>query len=168
MTEDRWPGYGAPKQEMPLGGYLVLLAVWATGAVAALIGLSRSGRDRRTPAPFDIVLLGLATHKLTRIVTKDWVTAPLRAPFVEYQHSAGAGEVVERARGTGLRKAIGDLLTCPFCTGPWVGGTLLVAWAALPRPTRIIASLFSAVAISDFLHRSYGLIGASARSIEEG
>lgn len=35
------------------------------------------------------------------LITKDWVTAPLRAAFTEYQGSSGAGEVTEKPRGKG-------------------------------------------------------------------
>jgi len=38
-------------------------------------------------------LLGIATHKLSRIVAKDRIIGILRAPFVSYIRSAGAGEV---------------------------------------------------------------------------
>jgi hypothetical protein len=111
----------------------------------------------------DIALLGVATHKLTRIVTKDWVTAPVRAPFVRYEGSAGGGEVKEKARGRGLGKAIGDLLTCPWCTGPWVAGALMAGLVSRPRPTRVVAAAFSAVAVSDFLHQVYEASGDSDR-----
>jgi Protein of unknown function (DUF1360) len=30
------------------------------------------------------------------------------------------GEVPESSRGSGLQKAVGDLVTCPWCVGPWV------------------------------------------------
>lgn len=99
--------------------------------------------------------LYVATHKLTRILTKDWVTAPPRAPFVRYEGSAGGGEVREKVRGTGLRKAVGDLLTCPWCTGPWVAGALVAALVTRPQSTRVVAAGFSAVALSDFLHHTY-------------
>lgn len=58
-------------------------------------------------------------------------------------------------RGTGLRKAIGDLVTCPWCTGPWVAGALMAGLVSRPRATRVIAGGFAAVAVSDFLHHAY-------------
>ena len=38
----------------------------------------------------DIALSALATHKLSRLLAKDPVTSPLRAPFTAYQ-GRGAG-----------------------------------------------------------------------------
>lgn len=139
---------------MPLAGYGVLLGAWTAlfGGVAGALA-----RRRALPrlGPGDVVLLGVSTHKLTRIVTKDWVTIPLRAPFTTYVASRGSGEVDERARGSGLRRAVGDLLTCNYCTGPWVAGALLAGMARAPRLTRSVASLFAAVAVSDFLHEAF-------------
>src|SRR6185437_6966229 len=81
--------YGA---DWPLGGYAVLLASYA-----ALFGIPLLvAKERRLPADVrfrDLLLLGIATHKLTRIATRDWVTAPLRAPFTKFKENVGAGEV---------------------------------------------------------------------------
>ena len=107
------------------------------------------------PRPVDIVMLGVATHKIGRIITKDWVTSPLRAPFVEYTESAGSGEVKERSRGHGLQRATGDLLTCPWCIAPWVAGTLYSLFLMNPRAARIVAAGFTSVAVSDFLQHAH-------------
>lgn len=149
------PFEGYSEEHTPLAGYATLLAAW-TGLYG---GLLLAG-DRRDSLPdhvegADVVLVGMATHKLTRILTKDWVTAPLRAPFVRYEGSVGGGEVKEEVRGRGLRKAIGDLLTCPWCTGPWVAGALMTGLMTRPRATRVLAAGFAAVAVSDFLHQAY-------------
>src|SRR5262249_11978998 len=114
--------------------------------------MDRAGRLPSRPRVGDLVLVGVATYKLTRVVTRDWVTAPLRAPFTQYVTSLGHGEVKEKSRGRGLQRAVGDLLTCPFCSGPWIAGALLGGLAVAPRVTRFIAGIFAAVALSDALH----------------
>jgi hypothetical protein len=157
-----WEQYGG-EDEMPLGGYAVLLVAWAAGFGAAGVRLARRRAIPHVRGA-DLALLGIATHKITRIVTKDWVTAPLRAPFTTYRESAGSGEVREKSRGTGLRRAVGDLLTCEYCTGPWVAGALVAAWGNAPRVARAFASLFAAVAISDFLHEGYETLRARRRA----
>lgn len=48
------------------------------------------------------------------------VTAPLRAPFTEFQEEGGPREVEESPRGSGIRRAIGELLACPFGMSQWV------------------------------------------------
>ena len=74
-----------------LGFYLASVAVLT--AIAA--------QKDRLPKKFgllDLALLGIATHKLSRIVAKDRITGILRAPFVSYIRSSGAGEVEEEPR----------------------------------------------------------------------
>jgi hypothetical protein len=92
---------------------------------------------------------------VSRVVAKDRVTAPLRAPFTEFQEEGGPGEVEEKPRGRGLRRAIGELLVCPFCLGQWVATAALAGFAVAPRATRFLCSIFAAVTISDFLQIAY-------------
>ena len=143
--------YGA---DWPLRGYAMLLAGYATLFGVPLL----FARGRRLPAELrarDLLLLGVATHKLTRIATRDWVTAPLRAPFTRLKENAGAGEVAEESRGEGLQRALGDLLTCRWCFAPWVAGALMTGLTLRPRHTRVLLETFSAVALSDFLQFAY-------------
>ena len=145
-------------EEMPIGGYLKLLAAWTIAAAGVAVVAKVSGRELPQRVEiFDILLIGVATHKLTRIVTKDWVTSPLRAPFTEYQQSKGSGEVAETSRGSGLQRAVGDLMTCEFCTGPWIAGALVSGLVFAPRATRLVSALFASVAVSDWLHQGYDL-----------
>jgi hypothetical protein len=143
-------------EEMPLSGYATLVGVYNAAFASALLAAKQSGRDlpERTSLS-DLLLLGVATHKLGRIITKDWVTSPLRAPFTEYKESAGGGEVNEKSRGQGLQRAVGDLLTCPWCIAPWVAGALAFGFVFKPRTTRFICRVFTAVTISDFLQHTY-------------
>jgi hypothetical protein len=102
-----------------------------------------------------MLTLGVASHKLSRLIAKDKVTTPLRAPFTEYEEEGGPGEVEERARGEGPRKAIGDMLVCPYCLGLWVVAALSIGLLFAPRLTRFVAAVFSALTISDFLQIAY-------------
>jgi hypothetical protein len=151
---------------MPLGGYGVLLGIYGAGMATALTWLHKRDALPERIGLGDTLLMGVATHKLTRIITKDWVTAPLRAPFTRYKESRGGGEVAEEARGTGMRKAVGDLLTCPFCTGPWVAGGLAITYALQPRVGRFIATILATTTVSDFLHRGYSVVGARQKQLE--
>jgi hypothetical protein len=89
------------------------------------------------------------------VLTKDKVTSPLRAPFTELEGKGGPAEFEERSRGTGVRKAIGELLICPYCVGLWVVAAFSVGLLFAPRVTRFIASLFAALTISDFFQIAY-------------
>jgi hypothetical protein len=151
-----WTGYSDKPQEMPLSGYAGLMGLYVAVFGTLLAIGARSGRLPDRTGATDIVLFGVATHKLGRIITKDWVTSPVRAPFTKYEKSLGGGEVAERSRGGGLRRAVGDLLTCPWCIAPWVASGLYAAFVVQPPATRLVAGVFASVALSDFLQHLYG------------
>lgn len=59
-----------------------------------------------------------------------------------------------------MRRAVGDLMTCPYCSGPWIAGALMAGLLAAPRAARTVIRLFAMVAVSDFLHRAYEALSA--------
>ncbi|HEX3737029.1 MAG TPA: DUF1360 domain-containing protein, partial [Solirubrobacterales bacterium] len=101
--------------------YVVAMGSFNALFAGALVLARRHGRELpERPSPGDVLLIGVASHKLSRLITKDKVTSPLRAPFTELEGDGGPGELEERARGEGARRAIGELLICPYCIGLWV------------------------------------------------
>lgn len=137
-------------------GYVLLIALYS-GLGAAGAYLLRSKRDRlRMPGAPDLLALGLATQRLTRLIAKDGVTAPLRAPFTEFEGPAGEGEVDERVVGTGVRHALGELVSCPFCLGQWVATGLVAGSVAAPSLTTAAVRVLAVAQVSDFLHLAYG------------
>jgi hypothetical protein len=145
------PTEGYASEERPLLPFATLAAAFNTGLAALL------WRSKRVPdlTAGDVVLIGVATHKLSRLVTKDRITSFLRAPFVRYQGPAGHGEVDEAPRGHGVQRAVGELLVCPHCLATWVAGGFVAGMALSPRRTRAVAGLFTAIAIADSLHLAY-------------
>jgi hypothetical protein len=148
-------GYAEPRKRPPFGSYASLTAIFGAGFGAALLGAARAGRLPERVSAGDVLLIGTASHKLSRLISKDKVTAFLRAPFTEYEEPGGPGEVEERPRGEGPRRAVGELVACPYCLGLWTtaGLNLGLLWA--PRATRLVASTFTALTISDFLQIAY-------------
>jgi hypothetical protein len=149
-------GYADPAERPPLLPYAVTIAIFNGLFGAALLAAKRRGRqlpERIEVA--DLALIGAASHKLSRLLSKDKVTSPLRAPFTELEGSGGPGELEERSRGEGARKAIGELLVCPYCLGLWVVAGFSLGLLFAPRLTRFLAAVFSALTISDFLQIAY-------------
>ena len=141
--------------EQLLAEYAALLAFYLT-TVAVLSGAAiERGRLPRRFGLLDLALLGIATHKMSRIVAKDRITGILRAPFVKYIRSSGAGEVEEEPRGRGIQRGIGHLISCPYCMAPWCATALAFGFVFAPRVTRFFAGIFASVAVSDFLQRAY-------------
>jgi hypothetical protein len=146
----------APAEERPLRGYAALTATFTTFAAAFSIWVRRSGRElpERIDAR-DLALITVATHKASRMLAKDRVTSAVRAPFTRLQADGAPGKVEERPRGRGLRRAVGELLICPFCLSVWIGFAFAAGLVVAPRPTRWAASVLSVVFGSDVLQIAY-------------
>ncbi len=146
----------APGQERPLGSYAILTGAYGMAFAGSLIALrARGHRLPERPTAADLLLIGIATHKLSRLIAKDKVTSFIRAPFTRFQESSGQGEVEEEPCGHGLRLAVGELLVCPYCLAQWAAAGLTLGLAGAPRLTRLISSVFVAHTISDFLQVAY-------------
>ena len=143
-----------PEGRVNLRGYSGSMATYAALVGLALLGGRVTGQrllDRTSAA--DVVLGGLATHQLSRLLAKGSVASPLRAPFTEFDDAAGAAEHHEHARNT-----VGELLTCPFCVAVWLGTAYAGGLVVAPRATRTAATAFSVVAVSDWLHLGYEVL----------
>lgn len=141
--------------ERPLGGYVVLMSIF--GGLAGIAGGAAAlwGTQKRI-SPYELLLMTAGTHKLARLVAKDAVTSPVRAPFTRYREEGGPGEVMEEVRKDGqLRHAVGELLTCPFCLSLWVATGFAIGMLFVPRFTRVVASTLTAVAGADYLQLLY-------------
>ncbi|MEA2254618.1 MAG: hypothetical protein QOG35_663 [Solirubrobacteraceae bacterium] len=146
----------SPHQERPLGGYAALMGLFATLAGAFAAWFRASGRelpDRMEPG--DLALVTVATHKASRLLAKDRVTSTVRAPFTRYEDDAGPAEVSEEARGRGLRRAVGELLVCPYCVGLWMSALFAAGLLVAPRFTRWTAAVLTALFGADVLHIAY-------------
>lgn len=143
--------------DRPLGGYVLVMAVFGA-LVAGAAGLAAAS-GRRLPdgiGPWDLLLITGGTHKLSRTLSKDAVTSPFRAPFTQYARTGGPAEVMEEARtASGVRHAIGELVTCPFCLDLWIATGFAFGHVFAPRVTRIVAATFTALAGADFLQLLY-------------
>ncbi|RJL31980.1 DUF1360 domain-containing protein [Bailinhaonella thermotolerans] len=143
-------------QHRPLKSYAAVMGLYGA-AVAGLVALGRV-TGRRLPEavrPLDIALMAITTHKLARMIAKDPVTSPIRAPFTRYKGVSGPSELTEEVRGTGARKAVGELLTCPFCTAQWVATGYAAGLVFAPRFTRVAGTTMTAVAAADWLQLVY-------------
>ncbi|MEU4419392.1 DUF1360 domain-containing protein [Actinoplanes sp. NPDC024001] len=158
----------APHEHRPLDGYLAAMGAFGalTGTLAVATRLSGRPLPER-PAIADVALLSIATHKLSRLVAKDAVTSPLRAPFTRYAEPAGAAELNEEVRdeGSSVRHGIGELVTCPFCLAVWVATGLTGGLVLAPRLTRLAATALTATAVSDFLQMAYSIAKEKAEGI---
>jgi hypothetical protein len=88
----------------------------------------------RAPDPWTFALLALASYRLTRLVTRDRITACIR----------------KRLRGD----RVGYLLRCPWCAGFWISLLAYLAWAWQPRAALVPLTVFSLSAIVGLLTKN--------------
>src|SRR3712207_3742947 len=144
----------------PLAGDLGAMGVYLGLVSAAGAAVRASGRELPDRIPLgDAVLLTIATFRLARRLAKDPVTAPIRAPFTTFQGPSGHAEIAEEVREHGgVKHAVGELLTCPFCLAQWVGTGFVLGYVTAPNATRLAALTMTMVAGSDVLQFVYDAI----------
>lgn len=130
----------------PLPEYATLVTVFS----AALGGFLVLGRNR-LPERIglgDLARVGVASYKVGRLVAKDEVTSWVRAPVTR-------DEEAQEPEREGMARALGELVTCPYCIGLWVSAGLTAALAVRPRETRLVTTVFAAQAVADFLNAAF-------------
>lgn len=146
----------SPREPDRIASFAGVLGVFASSVGAVALYGRTTGKQLPDRVPLlDVLLGGLATFKFTRMLAKDAVTTPIRAPFTQFEDNAGAGEVMESPKPGHPRHTIGDLISCPFCLAPWVSTTYVAALALSPRLARAWAATFSMVALSDTMQFGY-------------
>ncbi|HEY3728807.1 MAG TPA: DUF1360 domain-containing protein [Solirubrobacteraceae bacterium] len=136
--------------------YAALMGTFAALAGGFGVWFRRSGRELPDSIDAsDFALLTVASHKIARLVAKDRVASPVRAPFTRFEHDPGPGEVTEAARGRGLRRAVGELLLCPYCLGMWSSAGLTAMLLVFPRFTRWFAATLSIYFGTELLQIGY-------------
>lgn len=150
------PFRGYSEEDVPLSSYAAIMGVFNLLFALALLAAKRSGRPLPERMELrDMLLLAAATHKLSWLVTNEVVTSPIRAPFTELREVESPTHVREEPRGGGLRRSLGELLTCHFCFGQWIAALLTYGLLFFPAATRLFASIFAILAITDHLHQLY-------------
>jgi hypothetical protein len=117
------------------------------GALARLLD-----RDPRSDGPLDLIVLGVATFKASRTITRDEVTSFIREPFVEGEAHEGGEDPLESGD---LRQAVGELVTCSRCVGTWVAAGLASTQILAPRFGRILTWSLAAAGVNDFLQAGF-------------
>ena len=114
--------------------------------------------------PFDLLLLGLASFRVGRMIAFEGVAAPIREPFTETRPDAsGAGQTVV-ATGRGARRVFGELVSCPICVGTWVAAGLVYGLHLLPRPTRIFLTILGTTGVAELCYSLTEALDWNARA----
>ena len=147
----------------PYAAYAGIMGSFVGGLAAAGVVARLLGRDPRENTALDLVVLGAATFKASRTISRDEVTSFLRDPFVAGEAHEGG----ENPLPTGdMRQAIGERVTCSRCIGTWVaaalGGTQIIA----PQFGRILTWTLATAGANDFLQAGFAVLTSKANELE--
>jgi hypothetical protein len=101
---------------------------------------------------WEVFLLGFATLRLGRMISYDLIMKPLRSPFTQtVADSTGAGETVE-PKGVGAVHALGEMFSCPICTGTWVAALLVYGLYLCPQVMHVFILVMGVIGIAEGLN----------------
>lgn len=153
-------------EERPYAGYATILAAFG-GALAATAGAERLLERDGQRTTLDYVVLCAGSFKAARVLSRERVGSVLRQPFVESEDDGNVADseaapdsLGERPAGDGLRRAVGELVTCTRCAGTWAAAGLLASQAVAPRFGRILTWTLAAGAANDFLQAGFAAVCA--------
>lgn len=156
QAEQAEQSWDSPRQPTRIASYASAATVFVGTSAAVVIAGKRNGRLPDEFRPQDLVVGALATQKFARLLAKDAIATPVRAPFTEYEGLAGPAELNESPKDGGHgQHTIGELIVCPFCLAPWVAGAYVTGLAFAPRVARAWAAVFALVGASDALQNAY-------------
>jgi hypothetical protein len=148
----------------PYGAYAGITGAFVGGLAVAGALARLLDRDPRDESALDLVVLGAATFKLARTITRDDVASFIREPFVEEE----AGHGKEHAVETGdLRQAIGELVTCSRCIGTWAAAGLSTTQILAPRFGRVLTWTLAAAGVNDWLQAGFSALTKRANQLEQ-
>jgi hypothetical protein len=139
------------------------MGAFVSGLAGAGLLARTLGRDPREHTGLDLAVLGAATFKAARTISRDEVASFIREPFVEGEAHGGGEEAV----GTGdLRQAIGELVTCSRCIGTWVAAGLTSTQIVAPRFGRMLTWTLAGAGANDFLQAAFAALTNKSNEIE--
>ena len=133
--------------------YAALNAVWAALAAGVLL----TTRDDAPPHS-ELPVIGLATFALTKALAKEKVGTWVRDPLLD--------EESRTPKGSRLRYAAGELLSCTRCLGTWSSLGLVGLRIARPREGRILTTVLASAGINDWLQSSFTLLTNRTNVVE--
>ena len=149
-----------PTEKPPYQAYATIAGIFL-GGLAGVASLSR----RSPPSTaLELAALAAATFKVSRTLSRERVGSFVRQPFVEGDADTGEDE---QPAGTGLQRAIGELVTCPRCLGTWSAAALVSTEMLSPRFGRLLTWSLGASAANDFLQAGFAALCAKANQLED-
>jgi hypothetical protein len=148
----------------PYNAYAGIMGTFVGGLALAGVLAHLLDRDPRDHDALDLTVLGLATFKAARTISRDEVTSFLREPFVEGEAHGGDEDPLETGDA---RQAIGELVTCSRCIGTWVAAGLGTTQILAPRFGRILTWTLAAAGVNDWMQAGFAALTHKANELEQ-
>ncbi|MGZ4276534.1 MAG: DUF1360 domain-containing protein [Solirubrobacteraceae bacterium] len=139
--------------------YAALSAGW--GALMGALLLASRDKGEEPVQAAEVLPIGLATFAVAKLVAKEKVDAWVREPFVE-EHPDGR----RQPKGSGMRYAVGEMLTCTRCVGVWSALGLVALRVTRPRDARVVNAVLGASAVNDAAQAAFAWLAARSNSAQ--
>lgn len=83
----------------------------------------------------EFIILALACFRLTRLIVFDKITEFIRSPFydeITEVNEHGIEEIYYIPKSSPIKKFMGELLSCYWCTGIWVSACVIICYYLFP------------------------------------
>jgi hypothetical protein len=138
--------------------YAALNAVFG----ALLAGVVLAARERTKEgdplSSRELAVTGAATFALSKVIARERIGTWVREPFVDEQDG-------KRPRGSGLRHAVGELVTCTRCVGAWSALGLVGLRLTSPSTGRVVNDVLAVSAMNDWLQAGFKLLCAKTDDV---
>jgi hypothetical protein len=155
---------GVQTTSPPYAAYAGIMGTFVGGLAAAGVVARLLGRDPRENDALDLAVLGAATFKAARTISRDEVTSFIREPFVTGDAHGGGEDPVPTGD---VRQAIGELVTCSRCIGTWVAAGLAGTQIIAPQFGRILTWTLAAAGVNDFLQAGFAALTNKSNELEQ-
>ena len=103
---------------------------------------------------FEFLIIAFATFRFTHLLVFDSIADFIRRPFMTVKEKTlDTGEVFEivSAKGKGVRKFTGELLSCYWCTGVWIAAIFVGLFVWIPHFIWPVFIVLAIAGIASFL-----------------
>jgi hypothetical protein len=130
--------------------YAAINLVW----VSLVAGLLAGTRGRASKDPIsnrELIPISAATFAVSKAVARERIGTWVREPFVDETEG-------QRPKGRGLRRALGELVTCTRCVGTWSALAVVGLRVAHPEAGRTVTMILASSAANDWLQAGFKLL----------
>jgi hypothetical protein len=102
----------------------------------------------------NLLILSLASFRLTRLLVFDKITEFIRNPFfneITELNEDGVTEVYYLPKEKGIKKFFGELLSCYWCTGIWASAGIVGLTLLFPDLSFPIIQIFAVAGLASIL-----------------